>query len=387
MYQYFEKEKISKHQLDIIQKHGYWLIDNHKIFINKATALMYCTAYNTRDIKYQLSADIFSNINWQVEPTSSLLDLYKQRAQQLRDTYDYVALTYSGGGDSTNMIRSFVDNGIYPDEVISYMLAGDHFKQKGLALNVEIEKNSEFVKKYITGNGINFTQLDISSQYNQWFEDPEWVLRTSSCKAYSTCKYTSVYRSEYRNLVDKGKKCCVVHGFEKPNITIEDDNNLVSYFNDKQLDQANHHLLYKTDYDGFEYERFYVTGDFPELTIKQTHVVANYFQHQWYSKKILKLGYDFNFKQYKKITNDLLYGHVFDQRTVFSIGKVNSSILGYRDEWLWSLPDSDVRKSKVVQGLRFLESKVDKKWFNDNKFINDFIGCKSENYLLGKIWN
>ncbi len=40
------------------------------------------------------------------------------------------------------------------------------------------------------------------------------------------------------------------------------------------------------------------------------------------------------------------------------------------------LPDSDIRKSKVLRGLKFLESKVDKEWFNDNKFINDFTGCK-----------
>jgi hypothetical protein len=387
MHHYFEKHNTSKDQLDRIEKNGYWLVDGHKIFINKSSALIYCTAHNTKDIKYQLSANVFSNINWQLEPTTSLLDLYKQRAQQLRDTYDYVALTYSGGGDSTNMIRSFVDNGIYPDEVISYMLTGDHFKQKGLGVNIEIEKNSEFVKKYITGKGIKFTTLDISTQYNKWFEDPEWVLRVGNRRAYAVAKFTSAYNNEYRTLVDKGKKCCIVHGLEKPNITINNNNNIVCYFLDIQLDQANHHLLYKKDYDGFEHERFYITGDFPELTVKQTHVVANYFQNLWWSKDFLKLGFKFDFRNYKVITNDLLYGHVFDQRAVFSIGKVNTSILGYRDEWLWGLPDSDIRKSKVVQGLKFLESKVDKEWFCDNKFINDFIGCKSENYTLGKIWS
>lgn len=47
----------------------------------------------------------------------SLVELYKQRALQLRESYDYLVLHYSGGADSHNILRTFIDNGIKLDEV------------------------------------------------------------------------------------------------------------------------------------------------------------------------------------------------------------------------------------------------------------------------------
>ena len=49
----------------------------------------------------------------------NLLELYKQRAQQLRDTYDYIIVAYSGGSDSDNMVQAFLRNNIKLDEIWS----------------------------------------------------------------------------------------------------------------------------------------------------------------------------------------------------------------------------------------------------------------------------
>jgi hypothetical protein len=49
----------------------------------------------------------------------NLLDLYKERAQQLRDSYDYLILAYSGGSDSDNMLKTFLYNNIKIDEIWS----------------------------------------------------------------------------------------------------------------------------------------------------------------------------------------------------------------------------------------------------------------------------
>ena len=64
---------------------------------------------------------VFSSYNFTVEPTDSLQELYRQRAQQLRDHYDYIILMYSGGADSTNVLNSFIKNDILIDEVASYV--------------------------------------------------------------------------------------------------------------------------------------------------------------------------------------------------------------------------------------------------------------------------
>ena len=64
---------------------------------------------------------VYSSYNWTVEPTENILELYRQRAVQLREKYDHIVLMYSGGADSTTMLESFVNNGIHVDEVASYI--------------------------------------------------------------------------------------------------------------------------------------------------------------------------------------------------------------------------------------------------------------------------
>jgi hypothetical protein len=53
-----------------------------------------------------------------VEPELTTAELYKLRAQELRDTYSYIRLFFSGGVDSYSALRSFVDNNIHLDEIV-----------------------------------------------------------------------------------------------------------------------------------------------------------------------------------------------------------------------------------------------------------------------------
>ena len=84
---------------------------------------------------------VFSSYNWTKEPTESILELYRQRAQQLRDQYDYIVLCYSGGADSDNVLRSFVDNDIRIDEVVS-MINVNATGDRDSWLNEEIYKTA-----------------------------------------------------------------------------------------------------------------------------------------------------------------------------------------------------------------------------------------------------
>jgi hypothetical protein len=47
--------------------------------------------------------------DWRKEPSTSLDELYRQRAQEIRDKYDYVVLWYSGGPDSWNILNTFIN--------------------------------------------------------------------------------------------------------------------------------------------------------------------------------------------------------------------------------------------------------------------------------------
>ena len=50
---------------------------------------------------------LYGSVNWKTEPSFSLKELYKLRAQEIRDTYQKVVVCLSGGIDSRNVLESF----------------------------------------------------------------------------------------------------------------------------------------------------------------------------------------------------------------------------------------------------------------------------------------
>jgi hypothetical protein len=67
---------------------------------------------------WNFNKDSFAAVDWSLEPETDIRNLYRLRAQQLRQQYDYIRLEASGGGDSTTAIFSFLKNGIHLDEVV-----------------------------------------------------------------------------------------------------------------------------------------------------------------------------------------------------------------------------------------------------------------------------
>lgn len=98
---------------------GYYKV-GETYYTNAVAAFKAATALGVTDVTYHFLDSVYGSLDWSKEPTESLDELYKQRAQQLRDKYDYLILSFSGGGDSYNVLRSFIDNGIHLDEVVSW---------------------------------------------------------------------------------------------------------------------------------------------------------------------------------------------------------------------------------------------------------------------------
>jgi hypothetical protein len=97
------------------RKYGSWIV-NGVSHTNKIEALRASTKTG-----HPVSFYFFNSI-WNSFPQSllgkiPLTQLYKERAQQLRDSYDHLVLHYSGGSDSHNVLHTFLSNGIKLDEV------------------------------------------------------------------------------------------------------------------------------------------------------------------------------------------------------------------------------------------------------------------------------
>ena len=79
-------------------KLGYYMVGDQRHYI-KPQALIAGTQSNQFP-EWDFNRAVFDDYVWHTEPELDLQALYRMRAQQLRDQYDYIRLEVSGGGDS-----------------------------------------------------------------------------------------------------------------------------------------------------------------------------------------------------------------------------------------------------------------------------------------------
>ena len=89
--------------------------ENEKTFSISNRNVILKTNSNFKNIKFYYYDDVFSLVNWNLEPKESLEDLYRKRAEQIRKDYEYVILAYSGGHDSSQVLETFYYNNIHID--------------------------------------------------------------------------------------------------------------------------------------------------------------------------------------------------------------------------------------------------------------------------------
>lgn len=105
--------------LSFFAKEGYYIVDK-KIFRHKVFAMQEATRkkLKPKDITWVFNDHVYDALDWKTPSNTSLSELYRLRAQQLREKNDYLILAFTGGGDSTNILDAFVLNNIHIDEVV-----------------------------------------------------------------------------------------------------------------------------------------------------------------------------------------------------------------------------------------------------------------------------
>ena len=112
--------------------------------------------------------DVFSKVNWKVEPLLSLDELYRIRAQYIRDKYPYLVLCYSGGTDSTAMLETFYYNNIHIDEILIVgALSQDSHEGTNENHNGDLYHNAFPLLNKLSLPNTKITVAD----YSKWFRD------------------------------------------------------------------------------------------------------------------------------------------------------------------------------------------------------------------------
>jgi hypothetical protein len=171
-----------------------------------------------KQCRFYFHEDVFDKVDWTKQPIESLDELYKRRAEYIRDTNEHVMLCYSGGEDSTKALETFYYNNIHIDEILVVgAFSEDSHYGSDENHNGDIYHNVYPTLKKMDLKNTKITVVD----YTKWFNDPN---NFSLVKRYGEdwAKYIGVYRSVHNlfwydlcRLVPNDKQTAYIMGSDK----------------------------------------------------------------------------------------------------------------------------------------------------------------------------
>jgi hypothetical protein len=377
-------------------------------FYNKIEAMVKARELNLspKQIKWNFSDNVFSAIDWTTEPSTSLEELYKIRAQQIRDNYDYVLMFVSGGADSTNMLFAFLNNNIHLDEIVaSAPISGlKDWERNNPSQDVRNTIEETFVSQmpFIQKLKNKFPNLNIT--LHDYFEDilnykqDSWLIKGSDwihptmAGRYNLDRYTYLKR-----IAESGKKIAIVQGIDKPMLCrFKDDMAIVlcdiSYNN--KYNSVNHPNTYPVF--------FYHSPDLPQLMVKQSHVTARFLLRPE-NKEIYKaMPYNWEYAKFREdpFKNQRfggLNGATYERGIVpaiypwikkwsFQADKPDKMFLGNHDHWFYQLHNKTNIWSMMKSDILNLYNTLGEKYFvrDSNSEITGFVQY-FKTYKIGKV--
>lgn len=251
-------------------------------FTSKVQAFVYANPTKL-DVSWWFYDQQWKNANWSIEPEISLSFLYKQRAQQIRDEYDYIAVMYSGGADSTNVVYSFLNNNIHIDEVIAGApISG--IKNLKLHTNTTHPSNMISETEYAQLPGLKeIHQKDsrIKITIHDYFEDmvnlksQEWLYGLSHWLNPSVVRHRLEKFDHLKKLAEEGKKVAILYGIDKPSVTRSKTGNLYCVIPDNSINFLGPH--FDREYNNVDTVLFYFAPDYPILLVKEVWEIIKFF--------------------------------------------------------------------------------------------------------------
>lgn len=235
---------------------------------------------------WNFNKETFQRINWFDEPKESLWNLYKQKARQIRQSYDYVVIMYSGGSDTDNILKAWLEEGCRLDEIATMKAIDvnyEHLKAEKTDWNTEgdIVVVPTIQKLRQQGYKFKFRVIDAVDYTKRFLEkySSEYMYYSNCCFSPNNIAKSNLREiiPDYINIINSGKKLCFLWGSDKPQIEFKEGDGWYIKFLDmidnciSPYTQNNYNL-------GWYDELFYWQPDLPELLVKQAHTVKNFCQ-------------------------------------------------------------------------------------------------------------
>jgi hypothetical protein len=260
---------------------GYYSVGT-EIYTSKIHAILRASEKKL-NVQWHYFDEVFHNVNKIGVGQQNIQNLYKERAVQLRDSYDYLILYYSGGSDSWNILNTFLKHNIKLDCVFVHqptksvdknIYAPNSLDVSGYnnfsEWDLVIKKDLDWLKKsypeiHIEIGDWTDSLLDSTNIFDTLIDSGNAHTHMARLlKKQCKCKY------EIETL-QKGKSVGNVYGMDKPQL-VEKDNICYFYFNDIAcVGNINPENPYSIEY-------FYCTPKFPLLAIEQAYQLFMWYK-------------------------------------------------------------------------------------------------------------
>jgi hypothetical protein len=376
---------------------GYYQVGHLKIK-NAHRAMVLAKKLKLPRPVWNFNEDVFKLYDWSTPIETSLDDLYKIRAQQLRNEYDYLILNFSGGRDSINILLTFLNNNIFLDEIVMNY----PFPMESGFNNNDTSSNNNFSE-------IEFAAKVILDKYKHLI-DPRTIIRYQDLAepnlkilakddwfdilpAHTSCTVTSrmasyLYDEKIIDLAMNQKRVASILGIDKPRVLYENGTYFAS-FSDLPMHAVTYPSLpeHREMVDKYIHpEPFYWTPFLPELVIKQAQVIVSVLDIDPVLRDVIKGTMTSNDKHRdmmikERLMCDYLYS---DGEQVWQTEKLYGNIFRPLDRWFWELAP-DKTKANFMDALRQLSDMTDSSEFVDGDIINGKKPHFSGKYFLKRV--
>ena len=354
---------------------GYYMV-GWKKFHNKTLALLenYKTNY---ELEWVFNDSVYGKIDWSIPVETPLLELYKIRALQLREQYDYLVLYYSGGADSTMALHAFIDNGIFIDEIIMHLpepvqKTANGVDTSNLNYYSEVEyaavvhlnkfKNSISPATKIKIQDFSKTGIELLNK-EDWFDSSPLGLSVSISGILR--QVNQEYDGHYLRLLDAGKRTCYIMGIDKP-LVWYDGKDYYGFF----MDTSAYHYINPVDFnktssivDTVTTEFFYWTPNMPEIVIKQAQEIKKYYEANPTLKWMAEASLKKHITEYRDILHPIIYPDYVCEK--FQTEKPSTHIKRPMDKWFWETSSKEVQ-GNYLNTIEHLEDNIKNKYMIKN---------------------
>jgi hypothetical protein len=335
-----------------LYKNGEWWAQNdagkYVKYYNKIEALVQASKSKTR-VHYSYFFNTWLNFDKSILGKTPLETLYKERAQQIRDSYDYLVLYYSGGSDSWTVLNTFLKNNIKLDCIFV------RWPMKAQPLHrVRSDDKSAYnfmsewdlvIKKDLEWLAQNHPEIKI--EVAEWvdkcspeyFKDSLFETQQHLHSAANLMRMQTFSENE-KKWLSAGKRVAEIWGVDKPIVVADDEGDVGMVFNDGIIAVS---TPYHENTEGLEL--FYWAPNMPELVYEQAYQVFQYFNNNPAMRPLIQRKWDTETKDQAHAAAELAQHAI---RTIiykdwdfsrFQAEKPKSVFREDKDYWLYSHPE------------------------------------------------